>query len=295
MWGWLGRRAKMRAARAHLAGVTSAEAAVADAEKPPVPTPDPTAAAFFDVDNTMLRGASIYWLARGMAARDYFTTTDLLRFGYKQLKFRLFHEDAQDISSTRQAALAFIAGRRADEMERLSEAVYDELMEPRIWEGTRALALQHLQSGQRVWLVTAAPVELARLIARRLGLTGALGTVAETVDGVYTGRLIGDLLHGEAKAEAVKALAAREGLDLSRCSAYSDSYNDMPMLTTVGHAVAVNPDAELRREARRRGWEIRDFRTGRKAARVALPTMAGAGAVMGAVYGAMALRRRRQR
>ena len=78
-------------------------------------------------------------------------------------------------------------------------------MAERIWPGTRALAQMHLDQGQRVWLVTAAPVEIARTIARRLGLTGALGTVAEHVDGVYTGRLVGDLLHGPAKAVAVQA------------------------------------------------------------------------------------------
>src|SRR5205823_12590980 len=125
--------------------------------------------------------------------------------------------------------------------------IYDELMAERIWSGTRALAQQHLDAGQRVWLVTATPVELANLIARRLGLTGALGTVAESVDGVYTGRLIGEPLHGPAKAEAIRALAAREGLDLDRCSAYSDSANDLPMLSTVGHPTAVNPDADLRK------------------------------------------------
>ncbi len=314
MWGWFRRRARVRAARAHLAGVASAEAARADtasAEKAAaedgvgsaapeleqalaVPA-DSGAAAFFDVDNTMMRGASIYWLARGLAARNYFTTQDLMRFGWQQLKFRLLaSEDAGDMAAARQAALAFIAGRRADEMEELSESVYDELMEERIWSGTRALAQLHLDAGQRVWLVTAAPVEVARLIARRLGLTGALGTVAEVDDGVYTGHLIGDLLHGQAKSEAVKALAAQEGLDLSRCSAYSDSFNDLPMLTTVGNAIAVNPDSDLRREAKRRGWEIRDFRTGRKAAKVAVPGVVGAGAVAGAVVGALALRRRRR-
>ncbi|MQA24716.1 MAG: HAD-IB family hydrolase [Micromonosporaceae bacterium] len=298
MWDWLRRRAQVRAARAHLAGVASAEVAAASAA-PEVQAalatpPDPSAAAFFDVDNTMLRGASIYWLARGLAARDYFTARDLAHFAWQQLKFRLTSEDAGDMAAARQAALAFIAGRRADEMAELSESVYDELMEKRIWSGTRAMAQMHLDQGQRVWLVTAAPVEVAQLIARRLGLTGALGTVAEVSDGIYTGHLIGDLLHGAAKAEAVKALAEREGLDLERCSAYSDSFNDMPMLTTVGRAVAVNPDGELRRAARRRRWEIRDFRTGRKAAKVAVPTVFGAGAVAGAIFGALALRRRRK-
>jgi phosphoserine phosphatase len=132
------------------------------------------------------------------------------------------------------------------------------------------------------------------LIARRLGLTGALGTVAESRDGVYTGRLVGEPLHGPAKAAAIRALAEREGLDLSRCAAYSDSANDIPMLSLVGHPVAVNPDPQLRRIAREQGWEIRDFRTGRKAARVGVPAAAGAGAVAGGIAVGLALHRRRR-
>ena len=124
------------------------------------------------------------------------------------------------------------------------------------------------------------------MIARRLGLTGAMGTVAEHVDGVYTGRLVGDMLHGPAKAEAIKALAEREGLDLAECSAYSDSYNDLPMLRLVGDPCAINPDARLRAHARAHGWRIRDYRTGRKAAR--------AGLVVGPAAGAVRRRRRRR-
>jgi phosphoserine phosphatase len=130
------------------------------------------------------------------------------------------------------------------------------------------------------------------VIARRLGLTGAIGTVAEIENGIYTGRLVGDLMHGPAKAAAIRDLAEREGLDLSLCSAYSDSVNDLPMLGAVGRAVAVNPDSALRRVARERGWEIRDFRTGRKAAKIAVPTAVGAGAVAGAVAATIALNRR---
>jgi HAD superfamily hydrolase (TIGR01490 family) len=254
---------------------------------------DPGAAAFFDVDNTMMQGASIYWFARGLAARKYFTTGDLLRFAWGQLKFRLLAtEHHGDMSQAKQAALAFITGWRVDHIHRLAEEIFDELMAERIWSGTRALAQLHLDAGQRVWLVTAAPVELGRVIAGRLGLTGALGTVAEVEDGAYTGRLVGDLLHGPAKADAITALAAEEGLDLARCTAYSDSANDLPMLSLVGHAVAVNPDSALRREARRRNWEVRDFRTGRKAAKVAVPATAAAGVAVGAVLTVAAVRRR---
>ena len=168
-------------------------------------------------------------------------------------------------------------------------------MADRIWRGTHELARRHLDAGEDVWLVTATPVELARIISARLSLTGALGTVAETVDGVYTGRLLGEVLHGEDKAAAVRALADREGYDLARCSAYSDSVNDLPMLLLVGRPVAVNPDSALRAEARARGWEICDFRTGRKAARIGIPTALGVGAAAGGVVAGMAARRSRSR
>jgi HAD superfamily hydrolase (TIGR01490 family) len=254
---------------------------------------DLTAAAFFDVDNTMMMGASIFHFARGLAARKFFDTSDLASFAWQQIKFRVGgRETQQGMHASRDSALSFVAGRPVAEVVALGEEIYDELMADRIWPGTRALADMHLDAGQRVWLVTATPVELALIIARRLGLTGALGTVAESEDGVYTGRLVGEVLHGPAKAHAVRALAAREGLNLRRCTAYSDSMNDVPMLSVVGTAVAVNPDSELRDLARQRGWEIRDFRTGRKAAKIGVPSVLGAGAVAGAVAAGMAYRKR---
>ncbi|MDO3703933.1 HAD-IB family hydrolase [Micromonospora sp. C28SCA-DRY-2] len=266
-----------------------------DPAAPTPPEPDPSAAAFFDVDNTMMQGASIYWFARGLAARKYFTTSDLVRFAWQQLRFRLLAtEHAGDMSQAKEAALAFIEGWRVEDVERLTEEIFDELMAPRIWSGTRRLAQRHLDAGERVWLVSAAPVEIGRVIAARLGLTGAIGTVAEIADGAYTGRLVGDLMHGPAKAEAISQLAAVEGLELSRCSAYSDSANDLPMLSAVGRAVAVNPDGTLLRQARQLGWEVRDFRTGRRAVKIAVPSTAAAGLVAGAVTAGLALHRRRR-
>ena len=269
--------------RSTLAG--EASAAAAEVESSLRTPPDPKAAAFFDVDNTVMQGASIFHLARGLHRRHFFTTRDILAAAWKQARFRLIGvEDPEHVAEARASALAFIEGHQVSELEQLGEEIFDEGMAHRIWPGTRALAQLHLDQGQRVWLVTAAPVEIARIIARRLGLTGALGTVSEQVDGVYTGRLVGDLLHGPAKAEAVAALAEREGLDLSRCSAYSDSYNDLPMLRMVGDPCVVNPDRRLREHARREGWRIRDYRTGRKAARFAL--------VAAAVFATEAARRR---
>ncbi len=285
------RLARLRS-RSLLAGQASAAAAGLEQA---IETPeDPTAAAFFDVDNTIVQGASIFYIARGLYQRKFFTTRAILGAAWDQTRFRLLGvEDPEAIDKARESALSFIAGHRVEELESLGEEIFDEVMATRIWPGTRALAQLHLDSGQRVWLVTAAPVEIARIIAHRLGLTGALGTVAEHENGVYNGRLAGDILHGESKAAAVRALAEREGLDLARCSAYSDSANDLPLLNLVGHAHAVNPDARLRAEAKRRGWPVRDYRTGRKAARVGLLTAAGAGAVTGGIAAVAALRRRR--
>jgi HAD superfamily hydrolase (TIGR01490 family) len=278
--------------RSVLAGEASAAAAEVETA---LSTPaDPAAAAFFDVDNTVMQGASIFHLARGLHRRRFFTTREIVGAAWKQAYFRVVGvEDPEHVTDARNSALGFIQGHTVAELEELGEEIFDEAMAHRIWPGTRALAQLHLDQGQRVWLVTAAPVEIAQIIARRLGLTGAMGTVAEHVDGVYTGRLVGDLLHGPAKAEAVRAIAEREGLDLRRCSAYSDSFNDLPMLSLVGDACAINPDSRLRAHARAEGWRIRDYRTGRKAARTGLVLGATAGAVSGAIAAGVALRRRR--
>jgi HAD superfamily hydrolase (TIGR01490 family) len=288
------RRQASQERRSELAGEASAAAASVQPTTSTV-SPDPTAAAFFDVDNTMMMGSSMFHISRGLAARKFFTTRDLGRFAYRQLVFRIGgSEPAGYLQEAHKAALAFAAGWHVDEVSRLGQEIYDELMAERIWPGTRALAEGHLAAGRRVWLVTATPVELASIIANRLGLTGALGTVAEHKDGVYTGKLVGELLHGPAKAAAIRALAEREGLDLTRCTAYGDSANDIPMLSLVGTAVAINPDPELRRVAKEQGWQVRDYRSGRKALRVGVPTAAVAGAVGGAVSTTLALRRRRR-
>jgi HAD superfamily hydrolase (TIGR01490 family) len=285
--------ARLITSRSQAAAAGAAAAAAAQVEQPP-PTPDPSAAAFFDVDNTIMRGASIYHFARGLAARKMFGPRDMAAMMWGQLAFRLRGaENAEHIESARQAALAFVAGHRVQDIVTLGEEIYDDTMADRIWAGSRELTQRHLDAGQRVWLVTATPVELANILARKLGLTGALGTVAESVDGVYTGGLVGGLLHGEAKAAAIRALARREGLDLARSSAYSDSANDLPMLSLVGHPSAVNPDAELRAYAREHDWPVHDFRSGRRVTMIALPVAAGAGVVVGGAAAGLAVRRRR--
>jgi HAD superfamily hydrolase (TIGR01490 family) len=278
--------------RSTLAG--EAAAAAAEVESALTTPEQQDSAAFFDVDNTVMQGASIFHLAKGLYRRKFFTTREIVGAAYKQAYFRFAGvEDPEHVASARASALAFIQGHTVEELQQVGEEIFDEGMASRIWPGTRALAQLHLDQGQRVWLVTAAPIEIAEIIAARLGLTGAMGTVAEHHDGVYTGRLVGELLHGPAKAEAIAALAEREHLDLSRCAAYSDSYNDLPMLTLVGEPSAINPDARLRAYAREQGWPVRDYRTGRKAARAGLVTATLGGALVGAAAAGAALRGKR--
>src|SRR5690242_10955843 len=270
------------------------EIRMVEATTPRPPPGDPTAAAFFDVDNTIVRGASIFHLARGLYRRDFLSMRDILRFTVQQARFVAVGEHLDTVADIQARALSFIAGRSVAEMRSVGEEVYDEMLADKIWPGTLALARMHEDAGQRVWLVTATPIEVAEVIAERLGLSGAIGTVPEHADGVYTGRLVGQPMHGQAKAKAVAELAEHEGLALRKCAAYSDSANDIPLLSLVGHPVAVNPDAKLRAHARLNGWQVHDYRTKRKAARIGLPA-AGAGVLAGIAVGAAAANRRHHR
>ncbi|MCQ9342675.1 HAD-IB family hydrolase [Corynebacterium kozikiae] len=249
-----------------------------------VNTPDPEiiqdvgAAAFFDIDNTLIQGSSLIVFAIGLAKKRYFKFSEMLPVMWKQIKFRVTGaENAADVAEGRQQALEFIKGRKVSEINELCEEIMQSKMSERLWPGTKLLADEHIQAGHQVWLVSATPVQLAQVMAKHLGFTGALGTVAEVEDGVFTGRLVGDILHGPGKRHAVAALATLERLDLQRCTAYSDSINDIPMLSMVGTAIAVNPDRQLAKEAKARGWRVYDYRSIRKAVRTfGMPALATA-------------------
>lgn len=225
------------------------------------------AAAFFDLDNTVVRGAALFHLAVGLWHRRFFTHRAILHGAWHQVRFRVSGaESSSGVETARDRLLTMIAGYPVEDLQVVTEEVVTGIVADSIWPGTVALARAHVAAGEHVWLVTAAPVEVATTLAARLGLTGALGTVAESVDGHYTGRLIGDVLRGPAKAAAVAALAEAHGLDLTQCSAYSDSSHDVPLLSMVGHPHAINPDRALRLLARSRGWSVNDYRRGRRAA-----------------------------
>ncbi len=211
--------------------------------------------AFFDVDNTLLRGASVFHVGRGAFKRGYLGVRDLLTFGWHQMRFVRVGENLGHMSSARERALQLTAGHSVAELAKLADDIYDKELKTRLWPQTVGLTLEHLEKGHEVWLITATPFEVADVLARRLGLTGALATRLESRDGRFTGELIGALVHGEEKAVAARELAERLGADLADCWAYSDSRNDIPLLELVGNRVVVNPDAALKRHAEEQGWD----------------------------------------
>ena len=149
-------------------------------------------------------------------------------------------------------------------IEVIGNEIYEEYVSPAIWQGTVEIAHRHLAQGEEVWLVTATPLDMANLIAKRLGFTGALGTKAEIRNGKYTGKMIGALLHGRAKALAIQELAKERNIDLKNSFAYSDSHHDFPLLESVGNPCAINPDALLEIRAYRDNWPVYDFRRARR-------------------------------
>ena len=231
-------------------------------------------AAFFDVDNTLIRGSTIYFLGRGMYQRGYFTKKDISRFVLANLRFRLTgKENKEEIARFQSAATDFIGGHNVKDIEAIAQQIYDEFVSPAMWQGTIDIAQTHIANGVEVYLVTAAPEDMATLISARLGLTGALGSKAEIKDGLYTGQMNGPLLHGKEKAIAVRELAEKKGFNLENCFAYSDSSNDLPLLQCVGHPSAINPDALLGLRAMAEGWPIHDFRRARFIGRAISPVV----------------------
>jgi HAD superfamily hydrolase (TIGR01490 family) len=217
--------------------------------------------AFFDVDNTITRGSTLYFLGKGMYNRGFFTKRDIGAWVLANIRFRMTGtEKSEVISRFQKAATDFIGGHDVKEIRIIGEQIYSEFVSPSIWQGTIELAKEHLSSGDEVWLVTASPEDFANLIAERLGFTGAIGTKAEIKDGKYTGNLNGKLLHGRQKAIAITELTKARGINLKDCFAYSDSHNDLPLLSAVGHPRAINPDAKLRIIAFAQSWPVHDFR-----------------------------------
>jgi HAD superfamily hydrolase (TIGR01490 family) len=228
---------------------------VTGAHEIPVPSDRPIIA-FFDVDNTLMRGTSLFHLGREAWARKIIRFREIARFAWHQRRFISVGENLNHLDSARDRALGLARGHSVDDITSLAEAIWEHRISKRLYPETVGLTQEHIGKGHEVWLVSATPVEIGQVMAKHLGLTGALGTVVESIDGVYTGRLVGHTLHAERKAEAARDLAVSARAELADCWAYSDSRNDIPLLAMVGNPVVVNPDAELARHAEENGWTM---------------------------------------
>ena len=218
------------------------------------------AAAFFDVDNTILRGSSSFLFGKSAFERKFFSRKDFWRFAWHQFVFIWKGENNTKLSALKDRVLSLVEGQLVSDLQILVDEVYDKHIKLKLWPETVRLAKDHIKQGREVWLVTAAPQELGDVIANELGLTGAIGTKVERKNGILTGKLVGKPIHGPQKRKAIVALAKDRNLSLKRSYAYSDSQNDLPMLTAVGHPVAVNPDKILTRYAKAADWPIYDFK-----------------------------------
>jgi HAD superfamily hydrolase (TIGR01490 family) len=216
-------------------------------------------AAFFDLDRTLLSHSSSLALAGGFRQRGLIGRRQLLKARMAQLLFVRFGAGHGRAGQTADAATAILRGLPVETLQEIVVDAWEPVLRPLVYREALDEARAHEARGEPVFVVSGALQEVVDVLARGLGLTGALGSRAEVRDGVYTGRLERRLL-GQGKAEALLELAGREGYDLDASTAYSDSYSDLPFLEAVGSPVVVNPDRELRRIADDRGWPIRVFR-----------------------------------
>jgi HAD superfamily hydrolase (TIGR01490 family) len=211
--------------------------------------------AFFDVDNTLLHGASLFTLANAARRLGMVKRRDILRFAFKALSFRRKGENLDVLDQVRERALELLGDLQPDRLHALAGEVVDRL-HPRLWPETMDLLREHCANGHQVWLLSATPDFLAAELAARVGATGGLGTPLEIVDGSFTGHFGGPTMHAEEKAVAARRLMAERNADPVDSYAYSDSINDLPLLEAVGTAVAINPDRALTAHARSAGWRI---------------------------------------
>jgi HAD superfamily hydrolase (TIGR01490 family) len=250
------------------------------------------AAAFFDLDRTLMEGSSAFQFGRAAYKAGLLSRRQLLSDAWANVKFRLRGATDESSHALRDRISHELEGTRVRDLERLGRSVLCGIL-PRIYPQVLALAHEHQDAGRRAYITTAASQELADILARVLALDGAIGSqFSEVVDGVFTGKPTGLFIYGSEKAAAIEQLARREGIDLAVSYAYSDSASDLPMLRLVGHPVVVNPDSELARVARQEGWEVLRFdRLSRR-----LKTVVGLiGAALAGGAGSVALATRRRR
>lgn len=224
----------------------------------------PRGAAFFDLDKTLIAGSSLLAMAQGLHRRDLCDAGTVAQLRLQHLRRRMDRAAGGSARSVAAAgsAVTWVQGRHRTEVEAVTHEIVDERIAPTVYTDMAALVAGHESEGMLTYIATAAPAEVARTVARSLGMTGGIGTTAETDEADrYSGRHRGAVLHGEDKAAAVEAHAAEAGVDLAASVGYADSILDAPMLELFGRVEVVNPDAPLRRLATQKGWPVHQPRT----------------------------------
>jgi HAD superfamily hydrolase (TIGR01490 family) len=244
------------------------------------------AAAFFDLDRTLMAGSSAFAFVRAARKAGFLSRRDLVKAAYGNARFRLRGSTDADTAALREAVGRTLEGVRVRDVMRLAPDILAGLL-PRLYPQMLQVAYDHQDAGRPVYICTAASQGTADMLAHVLGFDGAAGSGLEARDGLYTGRFDGPFCYHEGKPARMRQLAEADGLDLAASYAYSDSASDIPMLRAVGHPVAVNPDAELLRTARAEGWDVMTFeRLGRRlkigAALIAAAAAGSAGRRIGA-------------
>jgi HAD superfamily hydrolase (TIGR01490 family) len=247
------------------------------------------AAAFFDLDRTLMAGSSAYHFGRAMYKAGGVSRRQIARDALDQLRFRLRGSTDAGVNALLERVMAGIKDKRVSDLARMRPDMLAGIL-PRVYPQMIRVVRDHQDAGRPAYIVTAASHEMADVLAIVLAMDGAVGTRSEVADGVYTGRVNGPFVYGAGKAQAMREFAETRAIDLANSWAYSDSASDLPMLEAVGHPVAVNPDAKLSEVAKREGWEVLRFEKLGHRLRIATAVL-----VAGAVGGSgswLAVRRR---
>jgi HAD superfamily hydrolase (TIGR01490 family) len=240
------------------------------------------AAAFFDLDKTLMAGSSGMQFARVATRHGLVGRRQLASWAVEHLRYRLRGTTDERTTEVLRVARETIAGVPARDLERMNPEVMAAIL-PRVYPQMLDEVHAHQDAGRATFIVSAAGNGVVEPLAAVLGMDGGIGTRYEVgEDGAFSGRFDGPFVYGEGKVEAMRSFAVEHGIDLGASYAYSDSLSDLPMLRAVGHPVVVNPDPPLAELAREEGWQTMRFeRLGRRLVAVAvtlLATVAGFGA-----------------
>jgi HAD superfamily hydrolase (TIGR01490 family) len=259
-------------------------------------------AAFFDLDKTVIAHGALVAFGGSFRRAGMLDRRVLARTIWNGLVFRTFGADEERMRRFRESTLQITKGWDHATVTSIVHHALADVIDPIVYDEAIVLIEGHRAAGRLVYLVSASPEEIVAPLAEHLGLDGFIASRARIdAEGHYTGD-VELYCYGDHKVLAIKELAARESIDLSRSYAYSDSATDLPMLEAVGHPIAVNPDRELARVAQENGWPIVEFVLGVGLRdRIALPTTTrarvvaiGAAALMvGTVVTVVVMTRRR--